>query len=87
MLRYRIYTENTNYEATVELARKLLKDFTLFHADGFWHGKREKSLVFEVLTDDEHMAEDFAYRVKKLNSQECVLITSEEVSVNTIGVL
>ena len=79
MIRYRIYTENVNYEETLILAKSHLGDaFTVFHAVGFYDGKEEKSLVFEVLLateSDEPM--HFAYYVKKQNKQESVFVTRE----------
>jgi len=79
MIRYRIYTELVNYAESMELAKNLLGDsFTVFHAAGVYKGKEEKSLVFEVLLateSDEPM--HFAYRVKKMNQQESVLVTRD----------
>ena len=81
MYRYRVYTENVNYDETLALAKSTLPEsFTVFHAQGFYQGAPEKTLVFEVIADDTHAVTAFAYRVKKQNNQDCVLVTAEEVN-------
>jgi len=79
MIRYRVYTELVNYDGTIALAKELLPDsFTVFKAEGYWHGIAEKTLVFEILCPvDDHRITDFAYHVKKHNAQERVMVTRD----------
>lgn len=85
MIRYRVYTENVNYDGTMMLAREMLPEsFTVFKAEGFYKGQGEKSLVFEVVDTDGQQVRDFAYRVKKANRQECVLVTAETIDAFTL---
>ena len=44
----RIITERKNYNWLCELVGEFFPSFTVYKAAGFWMGKREKSIVFEI---------------------------------------
>jgi hypothetical protein len=82
MKKYRIYTENKNLEKIKELASSYLESFTIFQAGGCWKGAWEDSVVIEsigkfLLGDVRRLAME----IKKMNDQEAVLITQEDVEI------
>lgn len=78
---YRILTENKNYDETVRLVAEHFDGFTVIHADGFWKGQAEHSLVIEILPpvrmgdgEARTQVEKLAYAIKKQNDQQEVMI-------------
>jgi len=75
---YRICTENKNYPAILDYLDENFPDgYTVIHANGAWQGKREKSLVIEIvgnIGDTNKSIEQFCYWLKKHNDQQAVLI-------------
>ena len=84
---YRIYTEDKNRERVVELAASHFEAFTVFTGTGYWRGKAEQSLIIEAMAIGLEESEanlfeakvmSLAFTIRKMNSQECVLVTSTE---------
>jgi len=80
---HRICTENKNYEAILDrLDMQFPGGYTIINANGAWQGKREKSLIIEVVSDAPSIESDIgklAYWLKKYNEQETVLVQVIEI--------
>lgn len=79
MKRIRIYTEDINREGIEELADSFFGGYSVYETDGVWKGQHEKSLVIEVIIDNPFPAHIFAGEIKRLNHQDSVLVTVEEI--------
>lgn len=74
---YRVYTEDTDTRPEVaNLVSEYFNGFTMFSGIGFWRGKKELSLVIEIIADynDKHKVLRLAGEIKELNKQESVLV-------------
>lgn len=71
---YRILTENINKNGITELTSRLFEAFTLYEGVGFWRGTKENNLTIELDTDQVSKVKLLASRIKRLNTQEAVLI-------------
>lgn len=71
---YRILTENKNTEATVKLVSEHFRNFTVIHAQGYWQGKAEDTLIIEVAGITQVPAVRLAQAIRKLNDQQTVLV-------------
>ena len=75
---YRIYTEDLQEDKIAEIVSCSFEGFTIYHANGYWNGVAEKSLIIEIIGDFDEEKEKRVNRVarsiKRLNHQECVLI-------------
>lgn len=80
---YRIYTEDKNEQLIIELCNEYFDAYTLYYTVGYWKGKRELSLVIEIITEDMPQkygkVQGLANEIKILNNQEAVLITEQEI--------
>jgi hypothetical protein len=83
--RYRIYTENV---ALAVMKIQIIVNWhfpccTIIHADGVYKGKKEKSLIIEIITDGTDKAEERIGRIcaeiNKVHQQECCLVTRESI--------
>ena len=79
---FRILTEEINVDRLKATLVGLGLDFTLFHAQGCWHGRKENSLAIEFDDVSRHRAEEVARIIKSMNNQEAVLL--QEIPVNSI---
>lgn len=88
MKRYRLYTEDINEAQTKRLFTKYLESYTVYKVIGAWHGAPEHSIVLEVIGgESNNLIGKFrlvAQQIKKLNKQEAVLITSEDIKMEEI---
>ncbi len=86
MYQYRIYTENKNLPVIQNLLANEVDGYTLYHAQGAWHGVKEPSIVIEVLSQDDITGTivEVAQAIKRIGAQESVLITTQ--SVGTIEI-
>ena len=87
-LKARIYTEARDVENIKALVGVAFDGFTIFDATGVWKGQEEQSVVIEILCLEsfDSLQESFRRRVrataksiKKVNQQEAVLVTFEEI--------
>ena len=85
---YRVYTETKQVGKLIKLANKLFPGYTLYHATGYWKEQNEKSTIFEIIGEKNIVLSDnvyrFAERIKEINNQESVLITSNEITTKFI---
>lgn len=79
MTRFRIYTENTNLPHIIKLSRAISDAFTVYHTTGFWKSSQERSLIIELIGSSllRRKVKRLAQSIKRENSQEAVLVTSE----------
>ena len=76
---YRIYTEKIGRDENVINAVSTSFDgFTLFHATGYWQGKPEATTVIEIETHDKISVRTVADKIRRLNSQQAVLVVEIE---------
>lgn len=79
---FRLYTEYKNIPGITKLADSYFESYTIYRADGRWQGTSEKSLVIEIIAQDGELSRmtcrvfDLARRIKKLNKQQAVWVTS-----------
>lgn len=81
---YRVCTENKNYNDILDYLDKHFPDgYTVIHANGAWQGKREKSLVIEIVI--RHGCQDeighLAYWLQKHNKQQAILVQVIEIDL------
>jgi hypothetical protein len=80
---YRIYTENVNESLVLDEVDCLFPGYTVYHAVGCWKGTEEESLIIELILDasleNKALVNCLADSIKKLNAQESVLITTQDV--------
>lgn len=51
------------------------KSFTVIKADGYWQGKPESSVIFEIDSDcDVGLVRNLAADIREINQQECVMV-------------
>jgi hypothetical protein len=71
---YRIYTEEKNKKAIVNLIGRQCDSFTLQPTLGYYRGKAEKSIVIEIVGSTAVKIKRLADRIRKMNGQQSVLI-------------
>lgn len=76
---YRIYTENKNLEAVLEIANFALEGYTVLQGTGYWKGKPEPCLVIEWVGSDPFRITGVAAAIKTRNQQETVLLTCQDI--------
>jgi len=85
MKRMKLYTENKNTEKLIELISESLDAGTIYFGKGMWKGNLEDSLIVECIVDDvdvetvKGILKKLAEEIKKMNNQECVMITTENL--------
>lgn len=70
---FKLYTEDVNRERVIELAQDFLSGFTVTYGEGFWEGKREKTLIIETTVPVANVQE-LARAICVENDQESVLV-------------
>lgn len=81
---FRIYTERLNENKIRELLAISFDGFTILRTTGYWKGKKENSLIIEVMTRNGRLIKAIGDAIKKQNNQEAVLITSHFVDCELI---
>jgi len=83
---YRIYTENVNRDDIVKIAGEYFQGFTLLDGVGFWQGTPEQSLIIEIIGTEKDAAnvELVAYKIKKNNCQQAVLVQEANITANLV---
>jgi hypothetical protein len=71
---YRIYTEEKNKKAIVQLVAEQFESFTLQPTLGYYRRKPEKSIVIEIVGGKPAQIRRLAERIRKMNGQKSVLI-------------
>lgn len=72
---YRICTENKNYAAILDRLDSQFPDgYTIINANGAWQGKREKSLIIEIVQKADVNIQHLVYWLKKHNEQNAVMV-------------
>ena len=79
---YRIYTEDLKSDLVAGIVSQYFDGFTMYHAQGYWKGTFEGSLVIEIITDNqtstaEGSATTIGYickQIKRLNKQSSILV-------------
>lgn len=80
---HRIFTENKNYAAILDRLDKQFPDgYTIMQSNGAWQGKREKSLIIEIVSAVPSIESDIdklCYWLKKVNEQDAVMVQVIEI--------
>ena len=71
---YRIYTEEKNKKAIVNLLGARFESFTIQPTLGYYRGGAEKSIVIEIVGARSQKIKLLAERIRKMNGQQSVLI-------------
>ncbi len=74
---FRIYTEDKNLGAILGIVGSYFEGFTVYKTLGVWQGKKESSLVIEIVENKiwSHKVKEAAQRIKKHNKQKAILVT------------
>lgn len=82
MRQYRIYTEDKEDRIVEKIAYDNFDGFTILHGIGYWKGRIEKSIIVEILSEQNilHQVKICAQEIKRVNKQESVLVTETKVS-------
>ena len=85
---YRVYTEDKNRETTEETIKSLFSGFTLYQGLGFWKGEKEKSLVIEIIAEDNSETREnllaLGLALKRHNQQENVYLVESKILTDLI---
>lgn len=81
---YRIYTEDKSRTKVVKILDKHLEGYTLIEGVGAWKGERERSLIVEVIAKCDIDVRLAAKEIKRINAQEAVFVTRQEVELSVI---
>jgi VCBS repeat-containing protein len=71
---HRIYTEDKNKNEILRLASAQFDSFTVQPIDGYYRGKRERSIVVEIAGAKPRQIEKLAAQIRRMNRQSAVLI-------------
>lgn len=88
MKAYRLYTERKNIKFINRLFNESFKGFTIYETTGYWNGRKEKSIVYEVITSDAAAMLKLTSIAKAIcgyNKQDTVLVRSSEVNSKIVG--
>ena len=88
---YRIYTEDKNINDTIKLLGDYFTNFSVFHGACLWHGKRELTVVFEIVDDGQrdNLKESVnaaCQAILTLNYQSDILVTESKVNIAFINI-
>jgi len=74
------HTENADETLIADIVGKKYPSFTILTGTGYWKGKKENSLVIEIIGDDINVSDinEIALEIKKVNNQEAVLVQKIE---------
>ena len=82
---YRVCTENKNYPDILDYLDKHFPDgYTVIHANGAWQGKREKSLIIEIMGGGCANISHLCYWLKKHNGQQAVMVQILDITEQII---
>jgi hypothetical protein len=71
---HRIYTEDVHRGAMIRVISKRFESFTLQPTTGYYRGKREKSIVLEIVGAPESEIKWLAAQIREINQQSSVLV-------------
>lgn len=82
----RIFTEDVNRAGILSTVGRYFDGFTVIESLGFWRGKREKSLVIEVVCEgkDQAKVEAICREINLANKQECCMVQYLETAVRFV---
>ena len=85
---YRLFTENKNYEQIKSLVCDLFDGATFIKAEGIWQSVSEHSLIIEIDIEDgpdtKPKIKTLCFQIKKLNSQDKILVQQIKIDSNLI---
>jgi len=89
MIKYTIYTENTNLKGITKALNnsKVINGcYTVTKTLEYWKGKAEHSLKIEILLPKYYNAllKAICEHIKDINEQEAVLLTTENIKTEVI---
>jgi hypothetical protein len=80
MIAHRLYTEDTNRNAILQILAKHVQSYTMFTGVlGGWEGTTENSLVIELIGVSYNVVATIATAIKEANKQDAVLYTAHEI--------
>jgi len=73
---YRVLTENVNRGNIDKIVGRYFDGYTVIEAQGVWCGKRENSLIIEIIAEgkDRPKVLAIAREINIANKQECCLV-------------
>jgi hypothetical protein len=86
-MRYRVYTEDVNREAILEIVGKYFQGFNVSEAVGYYKGGQERALVIEVLAplSRANVVRFISKVIAQTNKQECLLVTTEPINAEFVS--
>ena len=89
MVVYRIYTEDINLDAIIEVVQDRFQGATFISGEGMYKGKTEQALIIEIHGEydrDYATVVQVARDILAGNDQECVRVTSHLVTCKDIQI-
>jgi hypothetical protein len=66
---HRIYTEDKNKRGILRLASAQFESFTVQPTDGYFRGRREQSIVLEIVGARPRQIEQLARQIRRMNGR------------------
>jgi hypothetical protein len=73
---HRIYTEDVNRKALIELTVDTFDNFTVQPTTGYYQGEPEDSIVLEIVGANVQAIGKLAQKIRAMNGQKSVLVMS-----------
>ncbi len=90
-VRYRLYMESFGVASENFIVHSgAFLSFTIIHADGYWLGSHENTLILEVMfeypasSDLDARIKKFCEEYRKEFNQDSVLVTKEEINMGLL---
>jgi len=80
---YRIYTEQKNKDAIVDLLASQFESFTLQPTLGYYRKEPEKSIVIQIVGAKASAIRRLAEGIRKMNGQKSILILKSDARTET----
>jgi hypothetical protein len=84
---HRIYTESKNEREIVRLASVRFNSFTVQPTAGYYQGKRERSIVLEVVGARQRDVDALGEGIRRMNGQKSVLIVKTRGTYRVIRMI
>ena len=87
---YRIYTEDKNRDQLIATIGILFENFTVTLGTCFWHGKKEYTVIIEIVDDGQSGnmmkgIQSVAMGIKSLNNQDEILLTETKADIRFLN--
>lgn len=87
---YRLYTEDKNRDATLDLISRWFDNFTVTLGTAYWHKKKECTVIIEIIDDGQckgmlRSIKLIAGVIKSRNNQDEILLTESKADIRFLN--